>query len=144
MTFRVRNMARSSKSSEIKLRLIVSDFSCEPEEITKTLGLTPDQTWKKGDPVHEKAVNQHKENGWLVVSPFGTMNQQLGDKLALMVEFLSPRLKLFTRLPPEAQIGISCVVYGYNGIPEISFSEEVVKFVGSLGAYIDVDVYDLT
>lgn len=133
-----------AESSEIRLRLLVSDFLCEPELISRTLCMEPDETWKSGDKVHERASNLHNENGWLLSAPFGSDTQPLNEKLRLMVALLSPNLDRFAELPDESQIGISCIVYGYDGIPEISFSEEVVKLVSSLNAYIDVDVYDLT
>ena len=89
-------MARSSK---VKLRLLVSDFSCGPEAISQILGIEPDATWKAGDKVHEQASNLHNENGWLLATPFGLETQPLtGQKNfidALSNRQISPKIKDF-------------------------------------------------
>lgn len=41
----------------------LTDFDCEPEEITKRIGIEPSKTWSAGEPIMG-CTRAHKESGW--------------------------------------------------------------------------------
>jgi len=45
----------------------LDDFSVDPDEITKMLGFTPTETWRKGD-IHPKTQRERISNRWMLYS----------------------------------------------------------------------------
>jgi Domain of unknown function (DUF4279) len=70
----------------VYVKLLISDFECEPEQITKILGLSPQRTWIKGDKITPKSSRYYKFNGWWIATPQSSIQETSGlSKLKLWV-----------------------------------------------------------
>src|SRR4029077_5672153 len=100
--------------SEIAVELTVCGFTCSHDDITKALGVAPDHTWFKGDPVGRKKKYHHryKNTGWLLDAGLPA-NAAAQDQVRALLGRL--RLDSAARLaacrPYEAFV--TCVVYSY-------------------------------
>ncbi len=60
---------------------------------------------------------------------------------ALLAQF--PRLTAFAALPAEAEIQLTCTIYGHDERPGLWLSKDVMARLAQIGANLDVDIYDL-
>lgn len=128
----------------VKLRLNITGFDCEPEEITKILMIEPDETWLQGQTVRSGSRVTYKSNGWRVGSPQDGKQSSFTEQLSALKQHLLPALENFRNLPKGTQRELSCIVYGFEYVPPIGFEAEEVEFIASLGCSIDIDLSDLT
>ena len=124
------------KSSEIKLRLVLTSKTLSPKEISARAKITPTTTWKSGDVVHPRATNVHKENGCTV--------EIIDTALSAAAERLVDRLKSAVLANLDGvDVELSCIVNVYGSVPELHLDPDVVQFAASIGAALDFDVYVL-
>jgi Domain of unknown function (DUF4279) len=132
----------TEKPDEFKVAVVVSGFECAPAEITKLFGIEPTRTWLKGDVIYPKVKVRRKQNAWMLRSnmpndtPFVTQLQSLLD--AIM-----PKKELFSKLPPNSGVEISCVAYTTHGRPDISLPADMIKAIAEIGAELNFDLYQL-
>ncbi len=131
------------KDFEIRARLNVTNFLCDPSVITNLLGIPPDRTWLSGDPVVKGAANIHKQNGWSVFSPRSGPGISVDEQINALREILFPKIKGFTNLPNNSEVELLLVIYANKFFPDIYVSVENISFLSEIDASIDVDVYDL-
>ncbi len=131
------------KDFEIRARLNVTKFLCDPSVITNLLGIPPDRTWLSGDPVVKGAANIHKQNGWSVFSPRSGPGISVDEQISALREILFPKIKGFTNLPNNSEVELLLVIYANKFFPDIYVSVENISFLSEIDASIDVDVYDL-
>ncbi len=129
--------------AKTKVRLTVTDFECSPEEITQILGISPTETWLRGEPVLPKAKNVHHQNGWMIASPCDPMKTNISTQVGSLFSIIEPHIEAFAKLPVGTCVDLSCILYVYDCRPVIGFSVDEVKMLARLGASIDVDFYDL-
>ena len=128
---------------EIKVRVIISDFLCDPEKITQIIEINSDKIWRKGECVHSKAKNIHKQNGWMIMSACDYKNTSVDEQVGCLLHMLAPHMPNFKNLPSNSKIEQSCIVYTHGERPVLNFSSAHVKTLGEIGASIDIDLYDL-
>jgi hypothetical protein len=128
--------------NEIIVSLSITKFECSPSEITRILGIMPSKTWKKSDLIDKRALIKYKENGWRVSSSL-SKNENLKTHIEDLLQIIIPHKAKFRNLPSFCCIELSCCIYVYHEVPEISFSVSTVKLLSELQAEIDVDLYYL-
>jgi hypothetical protein len=127
------------KTSDIKLRLVLTSAILSPQEISSRATITPSLTWKTGEPVHPRATNRHKENG-CVVEVVDTALSAAAKRLLAQLRGQSATLAGLTDIAVE----LSCIVNVRGAVPELHLEPDVVAFAASIKAALDVDVYVLT
>lgn len=137
------SIKKEKVESEIKVGLGIHDFECEPEEITKIIGLTPTQTWKKGDQIL-KTIMKYKANGWRLSSPCDPFSSTVEEQVNALLDIIIPHAPVFSKLPRGTYIELSCFMYTYKERPLVGFTAEQVKKLAQIGAAIDLDIYDLS
>jgi Domain of unknown function (DUF4279) len=127
------------KSSDIKLRLVLTSKTLSPEQISARAKITPSKTWRSGDVVHPRATNRHKENGCTV--------EVVDTALSAAAKRLSDQLRdqsaTLTNLA-DIDVELSCVVNVHGSVPELHLDPEIVAFAASIKAALDFDVYVLS
>ena len=136
-------MDSKKKSYTIKVNMVITGFECSPEHITNLIGVNPTKVWKRGEIVHPKAKNIHKESGWLLSSQCDAVNSSIDEQISTLSNVITPILGNFHKLPEGLEIELSCIINAYEYMPPICFSTDSVAFASKLGASIDVDIYDL-
>ncbi len=136
-------MSSQDISYTIKARIVISEFECSTDYITSAIGINPTKVWHRGDKVHPKATNEHKENGWLLISPCEEANSSVDEQVRALSKIILPIIDNFLKLPEEAGTELSCIVRAFKYMPSISFSSDTVSFFSKLKASVDIDVYDL-
>src|SRR5438874_502023 len=85
--------------SQVLVRLNVTDFECPAEEITRLLGLSPTRTWRRGEKVHPRAQNTHRQNGWSLSAPCDPYTTGLEEQVEALLRLVAPHVDRFATLP---------------------------------------------
>ena len=127
--------------NEISVRFVISDFECDPEDISKLLSITPTVTWRVGESI-AGTIRRHKENGWRLDSPMNR-SQEIDEQIKGLLSQLEPKAELLRHLAEDFYSEFSCIIYAYDYVPSINLSNETLSRMADLGAAIDIDLYCL-
>ena len=135
--------AASEKRWELSARLVIYGFECAPEEITRVLGINPDETWRKGDLRGERPVKPSGDSGWVIASS-SSDRVRLEPHIVSVLEKVSSVDRL-RDLPPESKRYLSCEVTTLEGTsgPDITISPTILSRLAEIGAELSIDSYFL-
>lgn len=125
--------------NEIKVRFVLLGFEQDPGAVTDLLQIEPTETWQLGEPMLPSPVRVHKENGW-ALSAQRDSTTGVGDQVNDLLDRLEKARDSLNSLVGTYR-EFSCVIFAYDGVPEIHFSSDTLKRISNLGASIDVDLY---
>jgi len=135
---------RRKRRTEVRVQLFIKGFRCHPDEVTQVLGISPTETWLKGEPIRKAGGALYRGNGWELKSPTApTASPE--EQLEALLPLIRPYTKNFRRLPPGSVVDLSCAIYAYDDSQRVFlFSTEAVKALAAIGAPISVAYYDFT
>jgi len=118
-----------------------ADHAFDPEVITKRLGIEPTRVIRKADP-RPKISSWELSSGKVVdeVVDVYELASQLVSRLAPVAERVQ---QLISDLDLSAvlQVVLRITMDDTKSTPAIGFDREVIRFLGTVGASIDVDTY---
>ena len=128
-------------ASSIACHFTVTGSDFDPEAFTERIGLTPTDTWHKGDPVGESLIRM-KHSGWRCTVPRRSsldLGESLRALLAEVLPFADSIRDECDRLHLSAEI--ACVLFVGTPTPAAHFDSEILRGIARLGAEIDLDLY---
>lgn len=138
-------MEANAPQTLVKVRLVITSDNLPPKIISDFLGVAPTKTWLRGETVHPKATNVHKENGW-VLSLEGQSGELITERIIDRLIAMVPHGRL-TALYKQHQgavaveLSIVAHVSGSESVPSISLTQAQVALLADCGGTFDVDVY---
>ncbi|MBQ0728546.1 MAG: DUF4279 domain-containing protein [Thalassolituus oleivorans] len=122
--------------SYVRLTAFSDTFS--PEEIRDYIGIFGAETWKAGDKRGETEILE-KENGWSLRS---LVDSELEDHISQIMKMTKGHEDKLLNLSErgDCEIQLSCVVYD-GSAPALFFEKEVISWIASIGASLDIDLY---
>jgi len=129
----------ASNKGEVYFALVGDDF--DPSEVTQLVGLSPTSSGRKGAPIPKQ--------GWWMISA-GKVEGEIIDVYGMssaLVERLAPysqriiRAKQQLKLDAVLEVVLWISTDDSISTPAIGFTPEVVSFLNSVGASIDIDTY---
>lgn len=128
-------------ASDLRVYLCLYEFSCDPAEITKALGVEPTATAKTGDLRARDTILKHKCNSWDLDSAL--VGQFDVDEHVSQLMKRVPDLDRVRRLDPAVKAQLTCVVhlFGDDNRPTLSLSHQSMAYLAKLGASYDIDYY---
>jgi hypothetical protein len=140
-------MTSKDKDQYQKTSAELAIYDLSPDEITRRLGMAPDEACRIGDPRPRGTVC--KTNIWRIKESQSDIPLAEEDYSGIVERCLNRLLErvsnggLLDRLAElsrEAPIAIN--VYGYCcEVPNLHFSPDVIRKIARIGAYIDEDFY---
>ena len=138
------------ESPEIRVSVVIYDFDCAPEEITRLLGIQPTRSWRLGDPVSYAdrllpgaSAPKTKQNTWILDGPRSN-SPSLAEHAERLIEIVMPAASRFKKLPQGTGIALNCAVYDYERRAILEFSNETLRALALIGADISMSYYDMT
>lgn len=131
----------SVRLNEIKVRLNLYGFDCDPAVLTRELAIEPSLVWRVGDPIKYKR-SRETENGWRLNSPTGS-SAGVEEQILALLEILEPKAMTIKEFDSRMKAEFGCIIYAREYVPEMYFSHETLSRVVALGAEIDIDLYCL-
>ncbi len=134
----------TTMADEISVRLVITGFACDPDQITTLLGIQPDVVWRIGDDLSFPSDRKRTDNGWTIESK-SSNTVDLDAHVAAILRVIGNAKSHFKHLPPGSTITLSCgiTVNQGPGSPSMVFSPQMVAILAELGAEIDIDLYCL-
>lgn len=138
------NVENTNTTDEISARLVITGFACDPQHITKLLGIQPDAIWRIGDALSFISERKRTDNGWVIVSKISN-TVDLDAHITAILEAVGNAKSRFKKLPQGSTVYLSCgiTVNRGPGGPSIVFSPQMVASLAELGAEIGIDIYCL-
>lgn len=129
-------------NTNIKAEFIVYSDDLNPKLVTDFLGLSPTQSWAKGDDIRGKN-NRRKESIWLLSTEYEEsldINNQLSKLLIILNDKKYKLLELVQLYPVNYTMEI--VIRVRKGeVPAIYFDSQTISFINEIQAKIDIDLY---
>jgi hypothetical protein len=128
--------------SEVSAAYLLTDFECEPDQISEVLGIQPTEICKKGELI-SKGSRRHKQNAWELKIQIPD-SEDLDEHIAELLNRLSQVWEKVINLNKLYYAEISCVVYSYEAQgPGLHLDKKTLKQIAELNAEIDLDYYSL-
>jgi hypothetical protein len=127
-------------NEEIIVRLKVLSVTHTPDQITSITGLRCDRSWLVGDK-RGKTTIVEKCNGWILNSSL-TKDAPLVNHIENVLGQAAPAAEKIRGLSEHAEVELSCVIYAFSP-PALNFESAIIERICSLGASLDIDLYQL-
>jgi hypothetical protein len=126
----------SSLTTDVSFRIFAPNLL--PEDVTKTLQLTPDYIHHQGDfPNNDPKYSPYKHGMWLLRSKVSD-GEPLESHLQNLIALLEPKRTYISQLAQSATVDFYCVLYSQNGF---QIPPNVLQRIGNLGATFGVILY---
>jgi len=119
----------------------VSDFDCEPNEISKILELEPTEVFVKGELLNEKRDRRRLRSEWIYKSTLPLSEAFQDAHLENLINKLYKKKSKILELKSRYTIGINCVGTYINVNAGFNLSAELLLSCANLGVSIDFDLY---
>jgi hypothetical protein len=122
------------------VRFLITSATLTAVEIQNRLGIVPDDSWKAGDKRGAFAAVE-KFHGYALESK-APMNASFDDHVKAMLKRVAPQAQKIGAMSGEAVIELHCKVHRKVG-PMLRFERDDLRWLGVMGARLDVDVFIL-
>jgi hypothetical protein len=109
-------------------------------DIAARTGLTADETWKLGEP-RGRFGNIEKKNGFVMESKLMS-GASIDEHVKGMLKRLAPAAQKVGALTAECSIEFVCTVHR-KVAPMLRFERDDLRWLGVMGARLDVDIFVL-
>ena len=123
------------------VRFKISSATLTAADIQARTGLTPDESWKIGDA--RGAFGAVEKRHGFVLESKARMQESLDDHIKAMLKRLAPHAQKIGALVNEAVIELSCMVHR-KVAPALKFERDDLRWLGVMGARLDIDIYILS
>src|SRR5512142_2768441 len=126
-------------SYTVELRIVGE--SLDPEDVTRTIGITPTQVRRKGEPRGEGSTWTKTTWALDVLPPSGSTWNSLEDGLTALVSRVKPFQSQIQSYSPANELYVWCGHFtsDFDGGPRLS--PNILKSLGDLGAQLFLDTY---
>jgi hypothetical protein len=114
-------------------------FSCDPEEITTLLKITPTEFRRKGDAGRNGLPI--KANSWTVEDASPRKDHFFEKHLESILTKIEPASEAILRLSDQCTIGVNCVGYFEGCNPGFEISPNLLRRLGALKLTLGFDLY---
>jgi hypothetical protein len=125
---------------QTSVRFKITSTTLSTKDVTERTGLTPDESWKMGDTRGAFAVVE-KRHAFILESK-ASIQSNLDDHVKAMLKRLAPHAQQIATLASEATIEFVCIVHR-NAAPMLHFERDDIRWLGVMGAKLDVDIFIL-
>lgn len=126
--------------NETKISLTI--YGSDNNNITEVLNLNPTSIHEKNDLISKKGIIRYQQNMWMYEISENNIEDIEELIESLLNVFENKKDELYS-LAQEYDIQISIISYLKEGMPSFHFSRELIKFINSINADIDIDLYPL-
>jgi hypothetical protein len=130
---------RFGEHSRLWIQFSIAEFGCEPEDITRILGVEPTRQIHKGD-IHRRTGRRQKFNLWSLQINTGSMD------LDRLMDHLMRKLKNFKKLNAKfddinAEVNAVLEIVGDDTRPTVTMSKEQINFLATMGISFSLAYY---
>ena len=131
----------SEKDNEVYAYFCIDDFPCDPDEITKRMGLVPTKFWRKGD-IHPKSRLEKKCNRWMLYSRI-SRSEDLENHVKDILNQLDSHRDAILSICAEYEVYLQHVGYFHQFYPGFHLDRGDTIRIGEYRLSLDCDFYYL-
>jgi hypothetical protein len=120
------------------VRFRITSATLSAEQIKAQIGLEPDETWKLGEKRGPFAVVE-KVHGFVLESKAFPM-ASLDEHVKAMLARLAPSAQKIGAIASQCGIELICALHSKK-FPALRFARDDIRWLGVMGARIDVDLF---
>lgn len=135
-------MTTERASTTVRVEFVAVGDEFDPADITKGLGIFPDECWRKGDVIHDWAIPK-PDTAWCIV----TGDEESLD-VSVQVDAVLKRIEsrketlLCLRKRLKIEFLFLAVVKVSDGqTPALCFNTRFIHFMNDIGAELHIDLY---
>lgn len=117
----------------------VEGFACDPEEITRQLGITPTEFRRKGDAGRNGLPI--KQSRWRVDDDSSRRDHFFESHLESLLPKIEPSAVAIRRLRDQCTVGVNCVGYFEGCNPGFEISATLLSRLAALNLTLGFDLY---
>lgn len=121
----------------VSVQLKITSATLTPTEIEKRLGIKPDESWKTGDRTGVFGAIEKANCYTLISTPIPTAS--LEDHVQSILRRVAPVATKIGEFASQATIKLVCAVQR-KSIPPIILGRDDIRWLGVMGAQLDVEV----
>jgi hypothetical protein len=115
--------------------------SFDPNEITIRLGISPTESWQKGD-LHPTRRLERKFSRWSLHSRL-VSHQSLEEHIADVLDQMEQNPEVFKAVASQYEGCMQLVGYFHEGYPGIHFETQLLQRLAAFFLSVDFDFYEL-
>jgi hypothetical protein len=123
------------------IRFKISSATLSPQDIEAKLGLKPDDFWKAGTARGAFGAVE-KKHGFVVDSKLPP-NRSLEEHMKEMIQRLAPYAQKIGALGAAVEVEFACTIHRERA-PRLKFLRDDIRWLGVMGARLDVDVFTVS
>lgn len=125
----------------VSVKFIVYSASISPEELSNRLKLEPYEYAKKGSPIAERSTKVLTHHVWKY-EPEKNIPRHLSEKVSNLLRVLKTRQNELDQMASNCKYSIWVHMVGPADFsPGMRFTPDVLRIIGNLGCYLDLDLY---
>lgn len=129
-------------ATEMYAQLAIYGEQLDPDEVTKVLGLSPERSWRRGDPKGARGVASRKEGCWKIETKRSQdCEKDLNDHLLTLLERIAPVRGIVGALAERFTLQFECIIEFDQEVPALHVDRQVMKAMSDLGGELDIDAY---
>jgi hypothetical protein len=112
----------------------------KPEEVTRVLGIRPDESGHRGDPRGSKTPLVYKAGWWRIKTEISE-DASLNEQIRLLLDRVDSQKESLKTLAVDCELEFGCVVYFDEHAPDLHIESDTLQAMAELGAHFDIDAY---
>lgn len=126
--------------SSIRSYAVIWGQRCDPDAITRRIGVTPTKRWRVGDMRHEATGRRHTDAGWRMDASPET-DATLEAHVEALLEKLWPARDQLRELRTVCEVQFTIVIHCRDAAPAMYLSAATIERLAAIGAALDIDLY---
>lgn len=127
---------------ELLVRFEIRGLDCEPEQVTAILGVKPNHSWRRGDPVGNRGETRQSSTWSITAAPSESIDAE--EYVLSLLDRLPPTLNGLAAISTRWEAHFSVTIFAGNLSPGFYVTPPTLQRMAALGAALDVDVYATT
>ncbi|MFI5346747.1 MAG: DUF4279 domain-containing protein [Elusimicrobiota bacterium] len=125
---------------QTSVRFTITSATLTAAQVQEATGLVPDETWKIGD-ARGHFGNVEKKHGFVLDSKT-PITESLDDHVKGMIKRLAPFAQKIGALGGDTVVEFGCIIHR-KVAPALRFGRDDLRWLGVMGARLDVDIFIL-
>lgn len=126
--------------AQIRVSLVITEYSDYPEELSERLGVKPTKTWRTGEPRAPGAWVVHKSNGWKLESPGTATAEPFEEQLSTLLAVLEQAAAVLRAVAQDACVRVYARFDDRGTFSGIKLNPAMMEALCRIGATLELDV----
>jgi hypothetical protein len=125
---------------KVSVSLGVYGDDLDPSTVTAMLGVSPSQSWRKGDVLDSSRQVPERTGVWLLKHGLSD-SQTLSDQISALLDLVTSDLQVWQKLGARHRLRVFCMLTLLDWNRECGIPASLLRRLGERGLDLDFDIY---